>query len=37
VKDGHAGVAAAYVVASLVVGIAAAWFGLVVARKVVRA
>jgi len=37
VKDGHVGVAVAYVVASLVVGIAAAWFGVVAARKVVRA
>jgi CrcB protein len=33
VKDGHAGVAVAYVVASLVVGLAAAWAGVVLARR----
>ena len=36
-KDGHVAVAVAYVVASLVVGIAAAWFGVVAARKVMPA
>ena len=35
VKDGHAGTALAYVVASLVLGIVAAWFGVVAARKLV--
>jgi fluoride exporter len=37
VKDGHVGTAIAYVVASLVVGIAVAWLGIVLARRVVRA
>ena len=33
VKDGHSGVAAAYVAASLVVGLAAAWAGVVLAMR----
>ena len=37
VKDGHVGTAIAYVVASLVAGIAAAWLGVVLASRVVRA
>jgi CrcB protein len=32
VKDGHAGAAAAYVVASLAAGFAAVWLGIAVAR-----
>ena len=36
VKDGHVTTAAAYVVASLVVGIAVAWAGVVLARSVRR-
>jgi CrcB protein len=37
VKDGDVGMAIAYVVASLAVGIALAWFGIALARRVVRA
>jgi len=37
VKDGHVGMAIAYVVASLVAGIAVAWLGIVLGRRVVRA
>ena len=36
VKDGHIGTAVAYVAASLVAGIAAAWLGVVLARVAVR-
>jgi CrcB protein len=36
VKDGHVGSAIAYVVASLVVGIAVAWLGVVLGKQVVR-
>jgi fluoride exporter len=35
VKDGHTGVAVAYVVASLVVGLAAVWAGVWLSRRVV--
>jgi len=37
VKDGNVGTAVAYVVASLVAGIAVAWLGIVLARRAVRA
>ena len=37
VKDGHVGTAIAYVVASLVAGIAAAWLGVVLGSRMVRA
>jgi CrcB protein len=37
VKDGHIGTAIAYVVASLVTGIAAAWLGVVLGSRAVRA